>query len=126
MKRDIRGFVDRLEIDFIDIAKAEEKFVSEDLCLMLHCGENVHVVLQGQDLILSHPDSKYQLSLRLPTDQCRISFNEGEVAPIRGITGVGFMQHTAINTVTCKVSFNEFLPWSLRASLKISDDCVVQ
>lgn len=126
VKRDIRGFVDRLEIDFIDIAKTEEKFVSEDLCLMLHCGENVHVVLQGQDLILSHPDSKYQLSLRLPTDQCRISFNEGEVAPIRGITGVGFMQHTAINTVTCKVSFNEFLPWSLRASLKISDDCVVQ
>ena len=126
VKRDIRGCIDRLEIDFLDIAKIEEKNESENLFLMFHCGEKVHVILHGQDIILSHPDSRFQLMLRLPTDQCHISFNEGEVAPIRGITGIGFMQHTAINTVTCKVPFNEFLPWSLRASQKIIDDCAAQ
>lgn len=113
VKREFRGRVDRLEFDIVDIATSEPGQDSGDLYLMLHCGEQVQAVLDGQDLLLSHPDSRFQLAIRLPSDQCQIFYDVSEGNRIRGVTGLGFMQHTAINTVECRVPFNKDLKWSL-------------
>lgn len=118
IKRSISGRLDCLELDFIDIAINQSQPQPSDLCLMLHCGERVEAKLDNNTLILSHPDSTFQLVLNLPTDLCHISFNESTTEPIRGITGLGFMQHIAVNTITCKVPFNEFLKWNLRVLRK--------
>lgn len=118
IKRNISGRLDCLELDFVDIAINQSQHQSSDLCLMLHCGERVEAKLDNKTLILSHPDSAFQLMLNLPTDFCHISFNETATEPIRGIAGLGFMQHIAVNTITCKVPFNEFLKWNLRALRK--------
>lgn len=126
VKRDIRGRIDRLEFEFIDIATTELGQESGDLYLMFHCGEQVQAMLDGQDLLLSHPDSRFQLALRLPSDRCQISFDESEGNTIRGITGLGFMQHTAINTISCHLPFNAPLHWSLRAAQKPVVDCSAQ
>lgn len=126
VKRDIRGRIDPLEFECIDIATTELGQESGDLYLMFHCGEQVQAMLDGQDLLLSHPDSRFQLALRLPSDQCQISFDESEGNTIRGITGLGFMQHTAINTISCRLPFNTPLHWSLRASQKPIVDCSAQ
>jgi len=116
VKREFRGRVDRLEFDIVDIATSEPGVETGDLYLMLHCGEQVKAVLDGKYVLLSHPDSKYQLSISLPSDQCQIYYGVSEGKIIRGITGLGFMQHTAINTVECRVPFNEPLNW--RISIK--------
>lgn len=114
IKRSISGRLDCLELDFVDIAINQSQPQPSDLCLMFHCGERVEAELDNNTLILSHPDSAFQLVLNLPTDLCHISFNETTTEPIRGITGLGFMQNIAVNTITCKVPFNEFLKWNLR------------
>lgn len=118
IKRSISGRLDCLELDFVDIAINQSQPQPSDLFLMLHCGERVEAKLDNNTLILSHPDSAFQLVLNLPTDLCHISFNETTTESIRGITGLGFMQHIAVNTITCKVPFNEFLKWNLRALKK--------
>ena len=114
IQRAIHGRLDQLNLNFTDAAMSECPLPNAELCLMLHCGEQVDAVLEEESLILSHPDSNFRLVISLPTDIIHISFNEGDSKPVRGITGVGFMQHTAINTITCKVSLNEILRWNLR------------
>jgi hypothetical protein len=118
VKREIRGYVDRLEFGAIDSATADPAMKS-DLCLMLHCGEKVQAELNGQELVLSHPDSRFKLAIRLPSDQCQLYHGVSEGSKIRGVTGLGFMQYVAINTVECRVPFNKPLPWHLLARASV-------
>lgn len=117
VKREFHGRVDRLEFDVIDIATSKTAQNPGDLYLMLHCGEQVKVVLDGQNILLSHPDSRFQLAIRLPSAQCQIMYGVSEGNKIRGVTGLGFMEHTAINTVECRVPFNEPLNWHVSVKL---------
>lgn len=115
VKRSLTGRIDRLDFDILDVAEAEDGFHGDNLCLMLHCGEQVGAELNGENLILSHPDSKYCLSIRLPSDNCRVLRGITEGDQIGGVTGHGFMQSTAINTVECRVPFGVRLDWKILA-----------
>ena len=113
VKRELRGRIDRLAIDINDSATAAPAVASGDLYLMLHCGEQVEATLAGHELLLTHPDSKYQFAVHLPSNQCQIHRGASEGERISGISGLGFMKHTAINTVECRVPFNVGLNWKI-------------
>jgi hypothetical protein len=118
IQREIRGSIDRLELDVLDRAIAQTPDVTgNDLRLLFHCGEGIEARLQGNRLQLIHPDSKYLLEMSLPNDKCKLHYGEVTEASIGGVTGLGFMQHTSIYTVECEVPFETDLPWTLRAKI---------
>lgn len=121
MQREIRGGIDRLELDVLDRAVAQTPDVTcNDLRMFLHCGEGIEARLQGKRLQLTHPDSKYLVEMSLPNDKCKLHYGEVAETIIRGVTGLGFMEHTSIYTVECDVPFETDLPWTLR--VKTSQD----
>ena len=82
---------------------------------MLQCGENVVVARDGTRLILSHPRSRFQLELSLPSERIEIAVGEESETRIRGISGLGFMQKVAISTIECHVPTGQPVRWTMRA-----------
>jgi Heparinase II/III-like protein/Heparinase II/III N-terminus len=123
IQREIRGSIDRLELEISDCARAQTPDATgNDLRLLLHCGDGVEARLQGNHLQLTHPESKYLVEMSLPNEKCKLHFGEAAESSIRGVTGLGFMQHASIYTLECEVPFETDLPWTLRA--KMSEDAL--
>lgn len=139
IKREIRGSIDRLELHIVDCAKIQTADVigndlqrygvwpftrahraqtpgatGNDLRLLLHCGDGIEARLQGNHLQLTHPDSKYNIEISMPNDKCKLYYGEVGKTTIRGVTGLGFMQHENIYTLECEVPFETDLPWTLK------------
>ena len=115
IQREIRGSIDRLEFDVLDRAMAPDA-TGNDLRLLLHCGEGIEAGLQGNHLQLTHPDSKYLVEMSMPNEKCKLHYGNVAGPSIRGVTGLGFMQHTSVYTLECEVPFGTDLPWTLRAN----------
>jgi hypothetical protein len=117
IQREIRGSIDRLEFDVLDRAMAQAPDATgNDLRLLLHCGEGIEAGLQGNHLQLTHPDSKYLVEMSMPNEKCKLHYGNVAGPSIRGVTGLGFMQHTSVYTLECEVPFGTDLPWTLRAN----------
>ena len=82
---------------------------------MLQCGENVVVARDGARLVLSHPRSRFQLELSLPSERIEIAVGEESETRIRGISGLGFMQKVAISTIECHMPKCQPIRWTIRA-----------
>jgi hypothetical protein len=118
IQREIRGSIDRLELDVLDRAMAQAPDATgSDLRLMLHCGEGIEAGLQGNHLQLTHPDSKYLVEMFLPNEKCKLHYGDVTGPSIRGVTGLGFMQHANIYTLECEVPFEADLQWTLRVKM---------
>jgi hypothetical protein len=114
IQREIHGSIDRLELNVLDRAIAKTpKAGGNDLRLMLHCGDDIQATLKTNNLLLTHPDSNYILELFLPNENCRLYYGEVTESQIRGVTGLGFMQHANIYTVECDAPFETDLSWKL-------------
>jgi len=113
IKRKIKGEMDSLDFRVTD--RATGQIGEAELRLMIHCGEQVKASIDGNNLHLSHPDSKYILAIKLPTKQCQIYHGQDEGNTIRGISGLSFMELTNIDTIECKVPSNSKLKWSVKA-----------
>jgi len=117
IQREIRGNIDRLELNIVDRAIAQKFYASgNDLRLLLHCGDGIAARLQGNHLQLSHPDSKYILVISLPNEKCTLHYGEMTGDTIRGITGLGFMQQASIYTLECEVPFETDLQWTIKVT----------
>lgn len=116
IQREIRGSIDRLELEIVDRAVAQTPDAAgNDLRLLLHCGDGIEATLQGKHLQLTHPDSKYKIEISMPNENSTLHYGEVAGANIRGVTGLGFMQQTSIYTLECVVHFETDLPWTLKA-----------
>lgn len=115
--RKITGRLEKLELGFEDAGFFDEG-EQKDMCLMLHCGEGVRADIQDSILRLSHDDSRFVLHIKLPTDSCTIYSGVVEGAFVRGVSGLGFMQHSEIVTIACKVPAGQPLKWQLTADVE--------
>lgn len=117
IQREVRGDTGRLALDFLDSATGLSDTDSEGVGLywMLHCGEHVEATLNGRALCLTHPDSRYQLLVQLPSDAAAIYRGCDDGPKIRGITGRGFMESGPVCTIECAVPFNQQIPWHIVA-----------
>jgi hypothetical protein len=118
IRREIRGSIDRLELNILDRAIAQTpEVISDDLRLFLHFGEGIEAKLQGNYLQLTHSGSKYRLEMFMPNDKCMLHYGELAEDNIKGITGLGFLKHTSIYTLECEVPFETDLSWALRVNM---------
>ena len=113
IERKIRGKIDTLNFKVVDIGSGE--IDNCELRLMLHCGEGVKATLDRKRLNLSHPDSKYILSISFPNVEAKIFYGQSEGSIIRGVSGLGFMEISDINTIEYKVPINGKIKWSVKA-----------
>ena len=111
--RTVEGTMKGLEMQFTDSVRGG--CGSHEASLMLQCGENVVVARDGTRLILSHPRSRFQLELSLPSERIEIAVGEESETRIRGISGLGFMQKVAISTIECHVPTGQPVRWTMRA-----------
>ncbi|MCA1406543.1 heparinase II/III family protein [Ensifer sp. IC3342] len=113
--RRIEGATDRLDLQLRD-ALRDVANLPADARLMLHCGEGVEVKLENSGVRLSHPASELSLQIVLPQG-CDINLINGrQEAPIRGMTGLGFLQSGPITTIEIvPPSEADSLAWRLRA-----------
>lgn len=111
IKRHVRGFLGLLSLAFTDSSERAQILKTQDMdcrpSLMLHCGEQVDVELNGKVLMLSHPDSKYKLRIELPGDDVVVHYGILKNNIVRGLSGLGFMQQASINTIECRVPFGQ-------------------
>jgi hypothetical protein len=142
IQREIRGSIDRLELQIVDRAIAHMSDATgnglqrygvwpfprapqahtpgaagSDLRLLLHCGDGIDARLQGNELHLTHPDSEYLLEISMPNEKCTLHYGELGETTIRGVTGLGFMQQANIYTLECEVPFETDLRWALSVKL---------
>ena len=82
---------------------------------MLQCGEDVVATRHGEQLVLSHPRSRFQLEMSIPSQRIEIAVGEESETRIRGIGGVGFMQKVAISTIECHLPTGQPVRWTIRA-----------
>lgn len=119
VRRHVHGFLDHLSLAFIDSTERTQMLETETLdcrpSLMLHCGEQVDAELNNEVLILSHPDSNYKLRVELPGNNVVVHYGVLEDNLVYGLSGLGFMQRTSINTIECRVPFGQILRTSLDA-----------
>jgi hypothetical protein len=125
MTRTVDGTMKALDLQFTDGVWGTGEF--PEASLMLQCGDDVVATRYGARLILSHPRSRFQLELSLPSERIEIAVGEESEARIRGISGLGFMQKVAISTIECHVPTGQPVRWTIRAvyrpvahSLKVS------
>jgi hypothetical protein len=117
IQREIRGSIDRLELNILDCATAQKFYAAgNDLRLLLHCGDDIEAKLQGNHLQLSHPDSKYMIGISMPNEKCTLHYGEMAEGNIRGVTGLGFMQRASIYTLECEVPFETDLQWAIQVT----------
>lgn len=119
IRRQVDGCIDCMSFDFRDFAETVQVMDGDGtnipaLCLMLHCGEHVEASLSGRMLILSHPDSRFKLGIELPSEDATIYSGVVQSDFVRGISGLGFMQQSNINSVECRVPFAEDIKWSIK------------
>jgi hypothetical protein len=118
IQREIRGSIDRLELDVLDRAVAQTpEVIGCDLRLLFHCGEGIEARLQGKRLQLTQPDSKYLVEMSMPNEKCKLHYGNVAGPSIRGVTGLGFMKYGSIYTLECEVPFETVLPWTLRVRM---------
>ncbi|NRP75224.1 hypothetical protein ILFOPFJJ_06147 [Ensifer psoraleae] len=113
--RRIEGVTDRLELQLWDTLR-DGANLPANARLMLHCGEGVEVKPETSGLRLSHPASELSLQIVLP-EGCDIHLFHGRLEdPIRGITGLGFLQSRPITTIEIAPPAGvNSLAWRLRA-----------
>lgn len=111
--RIVKGRLDKLELAFTDTVHGEKPIPTPPR-LMLHCGEKVKARAEGRRLVLTHPDSRFQIVCELPSENIRILNGQSDADPIRGIAGHGFMQTVNVETVECETGQGE-LSWILSA-----------
>jgi hypothetical protein len=134
----MHGSIDRLELQIVDRANAHISDVKgnelqrygvwpfprahhaqtagatgSDLRLLLHCGDGIDATLQGSELRLTHPDSKYKIEISMPNENSTLHYGVVAGGNIRGVTGLGFMQQASIYTLECEVPFETDLRWAL-------------
>lgn len=114
VKRRVSGRRDLLSFEFEDevCTSTNERL---EVRLMLHCGEGVEVSRSGRVLTLTHPDSRYQLSILMPGDEIAIVKGMAQGDRIRGVSGTAFMQRSDIHTIEALVPCNVPLRWALAA-----------
>jgi hypothetical protein len=119
--RRMRVRLDALALDVEDEARCPDPDAcTPDLWLMFHCGEGVTADIHPGLVRLTHPLSSYALLLQLPgTAQRRVYTAPAEpgedIAVEGGLTGLGFLQWGAIETLACPVPANVPLFWQLQA-----------
>ena len=119
IRRQVDGCIDRLSFDFRDFAETvqvadRDSTNSPALYLMFHCGEDVEASVSGRMLFLSHRDSRFKLGIELPSEDATSYFGVVQADFVRGISGLGFMQQSSINSVECRVPFDEDLRWRIK------------
>lgn len=114
VKRRVSGRRDLLSFEFEDEVCTSTKERLE-VRLMLHCGEGVEVSRSGRVLTLTHPDSRYQLSILMPGEEIAIEKGMTQGDRIRGVSGTAFMQSSDIHTIEALVPCNVPLRWALAA-----------
>lgn len=117
VERQMQGRMDRLSLDVQDRATARASDArGSDLRLMLHCGDGVKARAAGNVVKITHPDSRHSLELTLPSAEVVVHHGLNNESAIRGITGLGFMKCSSIDTIECVVPFDVTLRWSLRVA----------
>lgn len=112
VSRKIQGNYTKLDIkisDYVDSKSLE----NVDARLMLHCGEHIDVEQSGSIVTLSCKNSTHKLCIDMPNDNVVINKGLVEKDRVRGISGLGFMSHSSINTIECLVPVNENIEWRI-------------
>jgi hypothetical protein len=111
--RTVEGTMTELDLRFTDCVRGAGGAPAASL--MLQCGEDVVATRHGARLVLSHPRSRFQLELSIPSERIDIAVGEESETRIRGISGLGFMQRVAISTIECHVPTGQPVRWTMRA-----------
>ncbi len=111
--RRVEGALDALALRFTDGVRGGG--AGDAALLMLHCGDGVVVRVDGARAVLSHPRSRYRLTLALPSDAIAVSFGEESESRVRGFRSAAFLERTPIHTLECRVTAGRPLEWSIDA-----------
>ncbi|WP_018237849.1 DUF6270 domain-containing protein [Ensifer sp. BR816] len=113
--RRIEGATDRLDLQLRETLHNGANLPASAR-LMLHCGEGVEVKIENDGLRLAHPATELSLQIVLPPGCDVHLFHGRQEDPIRGVTGVGFLQSEPITTIEiAPPSEVNALVWRLRA-----------
>lgn len=116
--RTVEGTMKELDLQFTDSVRGA--CGSPEASLMLQCGEDVVATRHGARLVLSHPRSRFQLELSIPSERIEIAVGEESETRIRGVSGVGFMQKVAITSIECHVPTGQPIRWTIHADRRNS------
>jgi hypothetical protein len=83
--------------------------------MFFQCGEGVKAVINNSQPLLRHPDSNLKTNFTLPSERNSIYFGQIENKLVRGISGIGFMEHEPIYTIECKVPRDREFGCNLKA-----------
>ncbi|BAV22188.1 hypothetical protein CGBL_0104400 [Corynebacterium glutamicum] len=115
IQRTISGQLNSLNLLVTDWLESD-RFQLEDAKLVFQFGEHVSVEQMKSVIKLSHPLSKYCLTLEFLEDVTFDFFHGRPSSPVRGIAGQGFQQSMDITTLEVTPSSNsEKIAWKISA-----------
>jgi len=117
IKRTVKGQLNKLEFKFKDKVESSHLGMLEAK-LMLHCGEHIRAKQDGNIVILSSKFSESQLRIELPNDKISIINGLVNENNVRGVSGLGFMEFSNIDTIECLVPINQEFSWKITAEEK--------